>query len=1501
MTLPGGAADKLGNRYEKWWTLSELVRMLQGKTEALRIEATDVDKTEFVVTTGRRRELHQAKRDHPKEKWSFAALDNDGLLEAIGRQLQDNNDRFVFVSASRAGELADLCEAARDAESADEFQRKFLQARVRQKNFNRLLKAWACDGDAALDRLRRIDVRTIDERELEQKVQWGLQTLFLGNPTPVADALRGIVEDSVHRTLTRQHLVDELSRRGYRLRQLTNPQSAAAAVHAVTDRYLSGARARLIRQRLVPREASQTLLARVNDAPTGSVLTGRAGSGKTGCVVELVEALRERGAPVLAFRLDRFVSARTTAHLGELLEVEESPALVLAAATEASGRTGVLVVDQLDAVSTASGRSAGAFEVVEQLLAEARGLHAQATIHVVVVCREFDWNHDHRLRPLMPESSGHVTVSEFSAEEVKKVLADAAFDPGEFQDRQLKILQLPQNLSLFLQAGFDTAHAPVFRTAKEIFDRYWDDKRRVTEQRVPAAAGQWMDVMETLCGEMTSAQQLSVPKEKLDAFSPGFVSQLASEGVITFDGHRYGFGHESFFDYVFARLFVRRPETVVAFLKASEQHLFRRAQVRQVLTYLREPPYADRYVTETRSLLSDERIRPHLKDIVFALLAEVTDPTEKEWTIWKEWIDPEIRAVEQGVRNPDKLSTLAWRRFFMSRPWFAEVDRRGLIENWLASENQRLADMAVNYLGAHQHHSPDRVAELLEPYADRRGVWRRRLRTFMQRTRSFSSRRFFDLFLRLVDNGALDVSQEEKENHGSVFNRFYTLRDNRAEWVPEALALVLRRRFAVIRAAGGNLLHSRLVGHNGTAAKAFLDSAANVPADFVKHLLPVVLDIADSPTISNSLPKHDAVWQVYVKSRYVSGEDACLLGLARALAARARDGDPTLDGVIATLRGRETHVANHLLMVLYNAGAERLANEAVKLLCDEPWRFQSTLFHYDDGCATAVIRATVPHCATESRERLEEVILRYVSPYEQTTKGYKQHGRTRLGLLSAFPEEMRSVRANRHLVELTRKFGEPPRESRRITDTRVKSPIDEAATVRMTDDQWLRAITKYPSEHRLVYSDKGSTGGVWELAGVLEARVREEPERFARLSLRFPAGANPTYLMRTLGALKDVAIPAELKLRVCRKALDNLPVRYGGSIAGVIGSVEDALPEDAIRMLDWFATGHDDPARELLQQDASGDQAHYGDDILRAGINTTRGQAAWAIRDLILRDEKYLERFRGTLDRMVHDPSATVRSCVAGTLRAVAFRDPALGLSLFLNMDMSEDRLLVTHDVHRFMHANLRDGFTALRPLVERMVRSSEPGVRQVGGRLAGVAALLHKSAADLASEALRGDAHGRRGVAEVASANVGDLEFRNWCEPRLAALFDDADADVRREAASCFTHLADETLDHYSDLIETFCNSRAFEDSNCALMNALEHSRKRLPGMTCAVCDKFCERLAGDNYAGRTEDLVAKLVFRTYQQHQHDEWTARALDLVDRLCMEGIPEAAMELEQFER
>ena len=1510
MTLPGGPADKLGNRYETWWTLSELVRMLGGETEAIRIEAPDVEKAEFVVTAGPRRELHQVKRSHPNGKWSLAALRTDGLLRAIGEQLAGNDDRFVFASGSDARELAELCEAAGGSESDGEFERHFLEAADRRKRFEKLRECWACDVPTARERLQRVHIHTIDERELRDKVHWGVAALFLANPTTVVDALRGIAEDSVHCTVSRQDLVERLTQRGFSLRRLRNPGHAGVVVQTATDRYLDIARRKFIQRKFVSKAATETMLSRLDGTPSDSAVTGRAGSGKTACVVETVERLRGRGLPALAFRLDRipFHSVSTTADLGEHLGLEESPALVLAAAAEAAGCPGVLIVDQLDAVSTISGRSPATFDLVEQLIHEARGARARVAIHTVVVCRTFDLENDSRLRQLIPpDSQAQVEVAEFTVEEVKTILADASFDPTLFQPRQLGLLRLPQNLSLFLDAGFDAAHAPAFGTANVLFDRYWDAKRQSVTDQVAPSPDRWLDVIETLCDEMTAVQQLSVAREKLDNISPDYLAQMASEGVLTFDGRRYGFGHESFFDYCFARLFVARPESLVSFLRESEQHLFRRAQVRQVLAYLRDDRH-DRYVRELAGLLSDEGIRPHIKELAFALLAEVTDPTEDEWAIWEEWTAPALKAIEEGTPNPDKLAALAWRKFFGSTPWFAFVDQRGMVEGWLGSDKDPFTTLAMSYLTVHRRHSPDRAAALLWPYADRGGQWSVRLRNFMEWGKLHTSRGLFDLFLRLVDNGTLDEARGPIAENSTFWDMLYGLDETRPDWIPEVLAHRLRRRFAVVRDSGEHLGGRELLGYDGSAVKMFYESAKRTPSVFIEHVLSVVLEISDSAPTGNTPPKYDAVWSVLTTpAEHLSGEHACLAALTRALAKLAREDSADLHDVISDLRTRDTHVSNHLLLALYSGGAARYADETSALFCDEPWRFECGFSGSRHWYARETIRAVFPHCTAENRAGLETTILQYVSPFERTSYGYQENGRAQFALLSAIPEELRSPRANKRFKELERKFGEPDGAPRGVTGGRVESPIENSAADKMTDDQWLSAIAKYSSEDRMHFSTAGVTGGAWQLAQVLERRVGEEPDRFAHLSLRFPTDANPVYLERTLAALKDAAAGSGLKLQVCRKAFAESRGHCGQSIADVLGNIEDPLPDDAIEMLRWLATEHDDPAVELWQQDAGGGQKYYRGDIHGTGINTTRGRAAIAVRDLVLRDATYVERLRATLDRMVRDPSASVTSCVAGTLRAVAYHDHALGMSLFLDLNLSEDRLLATRDVYQFVRYGLRDSFAELRPVLERMLRSSEPEVCEAGARLASLAFLMDQSAADLVGEALHGDARHRLGVAQVASANIVSPECRQWSEEMLATLFNDDDTGVRGEAASCFRRLKDECLDTYGDLIAGFRNSKAFhEGSSWWLLRTLEESLGRLPGMTCLVCEKFLDRFADEARDIRPRGVgdaftVAKLIFRIYQQHQNDEWTARSLTLIDRLCLEGLGDAGSHLDQFER
>ena len=1503
MTLPGGPANKLGNRYEKWWTLSEFVRMLHGDTNAIRIEDLGVEKVEFVVTVGSRREFHQAKRSHPTGKWSLGDLSSDGLLQAIGDQLAGNDDQFVFASGSHAHELDDLCQAASHAESLEEFSHAFLKAKGRKDSFNKLIQCWKCDGPTAVSRLRRINVETINDRQLEQKTLWGVRALFIAKSNAVVEALRGIAEDSVHRTIIRQHLEEELSRRGHTRRHVSDPENAGFAVEMATDHYLETVRNKLIQQKLLPKEATTTLLGRLGNTATESVLTGRAGTGKTACVLEVVESLRARGIAVLAFRLDRVPSVSNTADLGVHLKLEESPSLVLAAASEAAGQEGVLIIDQLDAVSSMSGRSYGAFDLVENLLHEVRGIRPRATIHIVVACRAFDWENDSRLRGLARDPDARIDVEEFTTEQVQAVLVDVGFDPTLFHARQLELLRLPQNLSLFLEAGFDPSRRPAFDTSTRLFDQYWKKKRELVGTRGPE--DQWMGVIRTLCDEMNATQELSIPKEKLDEIQPNYLHSMASEGVINFDGHRYGFGHESFFDYCFARMFLNRSESLVSFLEESEQHLFRRAQVRQVLTYLRDTDH-DRYVRELRDLLHAPSVRPHIKELGLALLMEVPDPTLGEWKVWEPLIRPTLNALEGGRPNPDKISSLAWCRFLASPSWFEFANSRGLVKAWLASDREGLVDEVLNSLQFHQGHSPDSVVALLEPHVDSGGEWPKRLRSFMEWVQHGQSRRLFDLFLRLIENGVLD---QRNTVNASFWDSLHGLDDRQPEWIPEVLAGQLRRQLAVSRAAEKDLRQNPLLGYDHSAAEMFEKSANLAPAKFVEHVLPAVLSVSDSTLISSTPPKYDAVWWPLVKSKYSGDETACLFALAGALSALASKDPLELQGIADDLRCRETHVANHLLLALYGSGVTSYSDEALSTFCEEPWRFECGFSGSQHWCAAEAIRAVCKCFTAEKLGGLEATILSYFPPYERTRAGHKFAGSAQFALLAAIPSELRSTEANRRFRELERKFPKPEAAPQGVRGGWVQSPINEDSAEKMTDDQWLRAVAKYDSEGARTFSPDGAgvKGGALELARMLKTRVEKEPDRFASLSLRFPPATHPFYMMEVLAALTTAKVPSDLKLQVCVKSFVEFGEHCGREIADVIGSIQDPLPDFAVGALHWLATEHPDPTTEAWRKDDRDGQPPQKGDLLTAGINTTRGRAVAAIGDLILHDAAYIDRFRPTLDKIILDPNISVLSWVARTLQTIAYRNPQLGVQLFQCMNLYEDRLLATSHVYEFIFGNLHNRFAEFRPLIGRMIRSSEPDVCKAGARLASLANLGgQENAEDLAKEAMNGNGRHRLGVAQVATANIAVPGCSDWSAATLIELFDDEDAEVRRVAASCFHRLHEHALESYEGLITAFCDSKAFQTNSYGLIHLLEDSPERLPGMTCQICEKFLDRFnteVGDPATGQFADTpaIARVIFRTYQQHQHDEWTSPSLDLIDRLCLANVGGVGGQFAAFER
>src|SRR5262249_12864758 len=268
---------------------------------------------------------------------------------------------------------------------------------------------------------------------------------------------------------------------------------------------------------------------------------------------------------------------------------------------------------------------------------------------------------DHRLRQLTGQNGlvHIVTINRLSHTTIRDSVNALGLDAQRLSSKQLELLSIPLHLSLLAEIAADrTVDLLHFSTAKELYGRYWNRKQSVIRRRLGRTV-QWTPVVDTLCQYMSERQMLSAPLSIVDTYAED-AAAMVSEHVLMRDGQRYAFFHEGFFDYAFARRFAARGLALIPFLQQSEQHLFRRAQVRQILLYERDTDRAE-YLENLRTLLTHSAIRFHLKQVVFALLRELTDPTAEEWDILALLLDREAA---------DPHAVAVWRMLHGAASWF---------------------------------------------------------------------------------------------------------------------------------------------------------------------------------------------------------------------------------------------------------------------------------------------------------------------------------------------------------------------------------------------------------------------------------------------------------------------------------------------------------------------------------------------------------------------------------------------------------------------------------------------------------------------------------------------------------------------------------------------------------------------------------------------------------------------------------------------------------------
>jgi nucleoside phosphorylase len=419
---------------------------------------------------------------------------------------------------------------------------------------------------------------------------------------------------------------------------------------------------------------------------SSTVVLGEPGSGKSALLAAIATDLIKAEASVLAIKAD-FVSPdvhseqdlqadlRLPVPPGELIELLSQLQPVF------------LFVDQLDALASQLDLRSDRLNVLLNLIRRVGGV---PNVHVVLSARTFEFNHDVRLRAIEAEA---VTLALPAWHDVKEKLSAAGIDANTWPESAREVVRNPQHLKTYLSLGKSNDNQP-FSKYQSMLEQLWRQKIATAQDSEALAT-----LASDLAADMAEEELLWLAASRFDTRAPT-LERLESVGLIvrSDNGQSIAFSHQTVFDYVLARSFVRAAGRLSAYVLERQNSLFVRAKLWSALRYLRDAEVAS-YEREFLEIWRHQSLRLHLRLLLIEFLGEQHSPVAFE------------KVCLEEVMQSNELRVAGLKAIIGSAGWFANFARSAIPA--AMSQNDIEANQALRILQKAWSFSADEVVRLL--------------------------------------------------------------------------------------------------------------------------------------------------------------------------------------------------------------------------------------------------------------------------------------------------------------------------------------------------------------------------------------------------------------------------------------------------------------------------------------------------------------------------------------------------------------------------------------------------------------------------------------------------------------------------------------------------------------------------------------------------------------------------------------------------------------------
>lgn len=690
----GGRADKQGNRYEINCIIYELLKILNETNYSVIVEALGIDEvgTDILVTTFDGKKEHQQckARNASKEYWDISDLKGKGIFFSWKTQLnRDNNRRVSLVSPMTCSFLFDLhnraCNTSGNAEdfydiqimkSSKEF-RKFYKSFCKEMDLNSEKEV---DVLKSIDYLKRIFYKQISEYELEERISQNIQYLFNSEQKLVYNALLSFAtaENILGKEITQSLLSDYFIKQEIILRLKEGDKRIAPRIEEINQEYRENFRA--LQGTLIYRDEFDDCIKSIENEKS-TIISGGAGSGKSGCTEAILNYCEERKIPHIAIKLDQRIPYKNCEIWGKGLGLPSSIAHSLHCTSR--NENAVIILDQLDALRWTQANSSEALAVCLELIRQVEYLNYERKkkIIIIFVCRTYDLENDNNIKSLFKkkESSEKVwkiiKVGDFKEDVVKDIIGKN-YEQLSFKLKRL--LRIPSNLYIWQHLEKKEIYGDGLTTS-HLIDKWFEQicrksitmglqQRTITETKIRI-----VDVLE-------KTGRLYVPKQILNVEEAGLDYLISSE-IVVIQNDRVGFVHQSILDYFMSQRMmekyfqVQKLENIIG--EKCRQTPGRRYQVQMFLQNLLEYNSEDFIIFGKEMLISDN-IRYYVKYVFYEILGQIQEPD-----------DNIIQFIIDNCENEIYGNYLLNNVIFTRKQYITILRNQGVLERWYSMEEKK--------------------------------------------------------------------------------------------------------------------------------------------------------------------------------------------------------------------------------------------------------------------------------------------------------------------------------------------------------------------------------------------------------------------------------------------------------------------------------------------------------------------------------------------------------------------------------------------------------------------------------------------------------------------------------------------------------------------------------------------------------------------------------------------------------------------------------------------